>query len=225
MSASFRVAAIQACPVYLDVDRTIDKACALIAEAGRNGAQLTVFPEAFVPGYPIWAWLIPAGRTAELRELYAALHASSISIPGAATDRLGKSAREAGVTVAIGGDEPNEAASDAARALRAVGLGMPGVRGTHMGPRRTMAVDNETCGEGDAVRGRRMLPGGSDRRHPGRAAVQDEIPVAGGCLDQSWRQRHCRSGWQVHRRTGTRARDYSVCRRPRRSVNRAAMAA
>src|SRR5437763_477488 len=112
MSASFRVAAIQACPVYLDVDRTIDKACALIAEAGRNGAQLTVFPEAFVPGYPIWAWLIPAGRTAELRELYAALHASSISIPGAATDRLGKSAREAGVTVAIGVNERNTEASD-----------------------------------------------------------------------------------------------------------------
>jgi len=112
VSASFRVAAIQACPAYLDLERTIDKACALIAEAGRNGAQLAVFPEAFVPGYPVWAWLIPAGRTAELRELYAALHANSISIPGSATERLGKSAREAGVTVAIGVNERNTEASD-----------------------------------------------------------------------------------------------------------------
>ncbi len=46
---SFKIAAVQATPVYLERDATIDKACGLIAEAGRSGACLIVFPESFVP--------------------------------------------------------------------------------------------------------------------------------------------------------------------------------
>jgi len=109
---TFRVASVQACSVYLDLDRTIDKACRLIEEAGRAGAVLAVFPEAFVPGYPVWAWHIPSGRTAELREAYALLHASSIAVPGPATARLCEAARSAGVAVAIGVNERNAEASD-----------------------------------------------------------------------------------------------------------------
>jgi nitrilase len=110
--ASFRIAAIQACPAYLDLDRTIDKACALIAEVGRHDARLAVFPEAFVSGYPIWAWFIPPGRTADLREAYARLHAAAIAIPDSSTARLCAAARQAGVAVAIGVNERNAEASD-----------------------------------------------------------------------------------------------------------------
>ncbi|HYM26164.1 MAG TPA: nitrilase-related carbon-nitrogen hydrolase, partial [Vicinamibacterales bacterium] len=105
--ASFRIAAIQACPVFLDRDRTIDKTCALIADAGKNGAVLAVFPEAFVPAYPVWSWFVPAGRTRDLREAYAALHANAVTIPDASTDRLCEAARTAGVAVAIGVNERN----------------------------------------------------------------------------------------------------------------------
>ena len=55
----FTVAAVQAAPVFLDRDATIDKACQLIAEAGQAGAKLIVFPEGFVPAYPLWVWYIP----------------------------------------------------------------------------------------------------------------------------------------------------------------------
>ena len=111
-SESFRIAAVQACPIYLDRERTIDKACGLTHEAARRGAQLVVFPEAFVPGYPVWVWFIPPGRTADLREAYVALHANAIAIPSPSTRRLCDAAQTAGIAVAIGVNERNAEASD-----------------------------------------------------------------------------------------------------------------
>ncbi|HEX5727025.1 MAG TPA: carbon-nitrogen hydrolase family protein [Longimicrobiaceae bacterium] len=102
MSRTVRLAVAQAAPVFLDREATVEKACALIAEAGARGAALVAFPESFVPCYPDWVWTIPAGRGALLRELHAELVANAVSIPGEATERLGRAAREAGVHVAIG---------------------------------------------------------------------------------------------------------------------------
>jgi nitrilase len=51
-----KAAAVQATPVFLDREATIDKAVGLIAEAAGNGARLIVFPETFVPTYPDWVW-------------------------------------------------------------------------------------------------------------------------------------------------------------------------
>ena len=107
----FLIAAVQASPVFLDRAATIEKACGLIAEAGARGAKLAVFPEGFVPAYPLWAWFIPAGETHALRELYVELLENSVTVPGAATDRLCVAARDAGVNVAIGINERNAEAS------------------------------------------------------------------------------------------------------------------
>ncbi|KAL2822900.1 carbon-nitrogen hydrolase [Aspergillus granulosus] len=54
-----RVAVTQAQPVWLDLDKTVEKTCALIAEAATNGAQLVTFPECWIPGYPAWIWSRP----------------------------------------------------------------------------------------------------------------------------------------------------------------------
>lgn len=53
----FTAAAVQASPVFLDADKTVEKAARLIAEAAGNGARLVVFPEVFIPGYPYWNWI------------------------------------------------------------------------------------------------------------------------------------------------------------------------
>jgi len=53
---STRIAAVQATPVFLDREATIEKMGRLAKEAAGNGAALAVFPEAFVPTYPDWVW-------------------------------------------------------------------------------------------------------------------------------------------------------------------------
>jgi len=107
----FKIAAVQAAPVFLDRDASIEKACTLIAEAGKNGARLAVFSEGFIPTYPMWVWFIPTYKTHDLRFLYDALMSNALSIPSPQTDILCEAAREAGVTVAIGVNEINTEAS------------------------------------------------------------------------------------------------------------------
>jgi nitrilase len=108
---SFLVAIAQLSPVFLDREATLDRACTAIQEAARKGARLIVFPEAFVPAYPLWVWSIAAGETRALRELYATLLDQAVTVPDQATDRLCAAAREAGMYVAIGINERNSGAS------------------------------------------------------------------------------------------------------------------
>jgi len=108
-----RIAAVQATPVFLDRDATIEKACDRIAEAAKNGAKLVVFPESFVPGYPDWVWIVPAGRGAMLSKLHGRLLANAVSVPGGAVERIAEAARRANTHVAIGVTERNDEASGA----------------------------------------------------------------------------------------------------------------
>ena len=50
--ASFRAAAVQSSSVWLDREASTAKACALIEEAGRGGADVVALPESFIPGFP-----------------------------------------------------------------------------------------------------------------------------------------------------------------------------
>jgi nitrilase len=111
--STFKIAAVQATPVFLDREATVSKARELIAEAGRSGARLIVFPEAFIPTYPDWVWRIPPGQHRMLADVYAELLEQSVEIPGPVTEELSKAARQAGVYVVMGLNERNAQASNA----------------------------------------------------------------------------------------------------------------
>ncbi|ETR78078.1 nitrilase [Afipia sp. P52-10] len=102
--AKFKAAVVQAATVAGDTPATVRKAVALIAEVGRRGAKVAVFPEAFVGGYPKGAdfHIYLGARTPEGRQEYAAYHAAAIGVPGPETDQIGKAVKEAGLFLTIG---------------------------------------------------------------------------------------------------------------------------
>lgn len=93
-------AAVQAAPVFLDRDATVDKAVRLIAEAASDGARLIAFPEAYVPTYPDWVWRTSPWADGPAR-WYERLLDQAVGIPGPVTERLGKASRAAGASVSI----------------------------------------------------------------------------------------------------------------------------
>lgn len=96
------VAAVHAAPVYLDVDATVDKACGLIADAGAEGAQLLVFPEVFLPGFPYWINCYPPLLQTPLHARY---QEASVTVPGPEIERIQRAAKQAGTAVVLGVNE------------------------------------------------------------------------------------------------------------------------
>ena len=107
MIKKVKVAAAQLTPVFLQKKETVQKACDAIATAGSEGAELIVFPEAFISGYPDWIWLIPNNRGKELNALYVELVDQAVSVPDESTDKLCQAAKKAGINVVIGMHERN----------------------------------------------------------------------------------------------------------------------
>jgi len=108
-----KVAAAQLTPQFLNKEKTVYKACSAILEAGKNGAKLIVFPEAFISGYPDWVWSIPANQNEQLNNLYVKLVESSVSIPDDTTAQLCKAAKSAKINVVMGLNETNLETSNA----------------------------------------------------------------------------------------------------------------
>jgi nitrilase len=99
--APIRIAAVQAAPVWMDRTRSVDKACSLIIEAGRNGADVVGFPENFIPGHPVWFYYYPA-TSQRSQEFAVALFKNSVEIPSPDTERLCRAAAAANVNVVLG---------------------------------------------------------------------------------------------------------------------------
>ena len=100
-----KVAVVQAAPVFMDKVRTIEKACGLIRDAGKNGAELAVFSETFIPGYPAYYTVGYETPPREWTDFMIALQDNSIVIPSEDTEILCEAAREAGTYVVMGCNE------------------------------------------------------------------------------------------------------------------------
>ena len=100
--ASVRVAAVQAAPVLLDLEASLVQAIDLLEAAAADGAELVVFPEAFLPGPPLWVDEVLPGEDAAW---YVRLLEQSVVVPGPVTRRLGAAAKRTGTVLVIGVNE------------------------------------------------------------------------------------------------------------------------
>jgi nitrilase len=97
-----RVAAVQAAPVFLDLDATIDKTIQLMSDAARQGAKLVAFPETWIPGYPWWIWLNSPALGMQFVQRY---NDNSLVVGSAEFKRLAQAARDLGIWMSTGYSE------------------------------------------------------------------------------------------------------------------------
>jgi aliphatic nitrilase len=98
----FKVAAVQAAPVFLDREKTTEKACRLIREAGKEGARVIGFPEAYIPAFTHWFdYRVARECKGFIKELFK----NAVEIPSSTTDALSAAARDANAIVVMGLNE------------------------------------------------------------------------------------------------------------------------
>lgn len=99
LDTEFKVAAVQASPVYLDREATVEKACRLIQEAGEEGTKVIGFPETYIPGYPYWNWI---NAPIDAYDWYKRYRQQSVDVPSPTTDRLCQVADQEDMYVVMG---------------------------------------------------------------------------------------------------------------------------
>jgi aliphatic nitrilase len=98
----FKAAAVQTSPVFLNVEKTIDKAISFVKEATANGANLVAFPEVFVAGYPYWNWIMTPVQGSKW---YEQLYKSSVKVDDAVMQPLYQAAKNHNCHIVIGINE------------------------------------------------------------------------------------------------------------------------
>jgi predicted amidohydrolase len=101
----FKVAIIQHAPVFLNLEESLAKACALIEEAASGGASVIAFPETWLPGYPVWLDYAPQAALWDYgpaKALYRRLVENSMVIPGKHLERLLGMSRRTGAYLVMG---------------------------------------------------------------------------------------------------------------------------
>lgn len=109
-ASSIMAAVVQAEPVFFNLPATLEKTERLVRESAKKGAELIVFPESFLPGYPrgLSFGTVVGSRTSEGREHWFDYWNNSVAVPSISTDLLGDMAKEAGAWIVIGITEKDE---------------------------------------------------------------------------------------------------------------------
>src|SRR5215203_3760529 len=97
------LAVVQQPPVLLDRQGSVERLTMFARKAALEGANIVVFPEAFIPGYPSWIWrLRPGGDMNLSEELHAALLANAVSLEGDDLMPIRQAACDHGVHIVFG---------------------------------------------------------------------------------------------------------------------------
>ncbi|KAI0203024.1 carbon-nitrogen hydrolase [Astrocystis sublimbata] len=102
MATPLRIAACHVAPVFLSSRQTTDKAITLIRQAATNGAKLVVFPETFIPAFPIWSAVRPP---TENHDLFKCMASESIYADGEEMRTIREAARDNNIIVSLGFSE------------------------------------------------------------------------------------------------------------------------
>ncbi|GKT45883.1 nitrilase [Colletotrichum spaethianum] len=99
MSNAIRIAACHVSPVFLSARRTTEKAVSLIQQAAKHKANLIVFPETYIPAFPIWSALRPP---TENHDLFKRMALESVYVDGEEVNAIRSTAKELNVMVSVG---------------------------------------------------------------------------------------------------------------------------
>ena len=101
---ALEVALAQIAPVWLDRGATLEKIIATLDEAAQRGAQLAVFGEALLPGYPFWPELTDGARFDDdvQKDLFAHYVANAVDLDAGHLDAVCRRAGELGIAVYLG---------------------------------------------------------------------------------------------------------------------------
>lgn len=105
---SVKVALVQAPPVFLNLGESLKVFKSISHKCAKSGAKIVVFPETWLPGYPIWLDEAPnAGLWdyAPAKRLFGYLVENSMTIPGPETEFLTRTAVETGMFIVAGAHE------------------------------------------------------------------------------------------------------------------------
>ncbi len=97
-----KVAAAHIAPVFLDKKATTAKAISWIDEAAKKGAQLVVFPESFIPGFPIWAALWAPLHN---HDLFSQFVENSLFVDGPEIQAICQQAKKSQIFISLGFSE------------------------------------------------------------------------------------------------------------------------
>ena len=101
-SRTVRAAAVQISPVLFSRDGTTEKVLDAIAKAAKEGAQLVVFPETFIPYYPYFSFVQPPVL---MGKEHMRLYEEAVTVPSPVTEAVSNAAKSHAIVVVLGVNE------------------------------------------------------------------------------------------------------------------------
>lgn len=142
MGQNIRVAAVQAEPVWLNLDATVDKTIGIMRDAAADNVELIAFPETWIPGYPQFLWTLPVP---EQMPYVARYHENSLAVDSPQMMRIREAARDLAISVLIGYSEKAFGTLYMAQTL----IGPEGQIQLHRRKLKPTHVERTLFGEGD----------------------------------------------------------------------------